>query len=337
MITSKVDNVELKSWKTILQQSYLSWDDLLKYLKIRVEDISGLNTLESSFPLRVTRQYASRIEKGNLEDPLLKQVLPIKLEKKFNPLYSIDPVQEIGTKQQPNILINKYQGRALMVATGSCAIHCRYCFRRHYPYSEKIGEKKISSALDELATRKDINELIISGGDPLILDDSKLEKILEVASSYSHIKRIRFHTRVPVVFPERVTPGFLQTISSYSPLLVIVTHINHPNEIDTNVAQAMNLIRNQKIVLLNQSVLLRGVNDNIDTLLRLSHKLFEVGILPYYMHVLDKVAGAAHFDLPRSTAQLLQTKLQELLPAYLVPRFVEEIPGQPSKISISRR
>ena len=334
MITSKVDNVELKSWKTLLQQSYLTLDDLLKYLKIKAEDVSDLNTSGRTFPLRVTKQYASRIEKGNLEDPLLKQIIPLKMEEQFNPLYSLDPVREIGTEQQPNILIKKYQGRALMVATGSCAIHCRYCFRRHYPYSEKIGEKRITAALDELGTQKDINELIVSGGDPLTLDDSKLKKILQTASSYPHIKRVRLHTRVPIIFPERVTPSFLQMISPYTKLMVIVTHINHPNEIDANVAHAMNLIRDQKIVLLNQSVLLKGINDDIDTLLRLSHKLFELGILPYYMHVLDKVAGAAHFDLPRSAAQLLQIKLQEQLPAYLVPRFVEEIPGEPSKTPV---
>ena len=334
MVTLKDRNEECENWKSILRQSYMSWRDLVKYLAIENKLIENECFYSPTFPLRVTRQYASRIEKGNPNDPLFRQIVPLAAEQNLDSLYTDDPVGEFGRSQNQSLLITKYKGRALMIATGSCAIHCRYCFRKNFPYTEKSGYQKTIEALQELKTNVDINELIISGGDPLTLDDSKIQNILETVYNYDHIRRIRFHSRVPIVFPPRITPRFLEITRQYASKLVLVTHINHPQEIDAEVSRAINLLRNQKIILLNQSVLLSGVNDNLNTLLALSNKLFTVGILPYYMHMLDKVTGSAHYNVSRSTAKSLQKELYELLPAYLVPRFVEEIPNRASKIPI---
>ena len=331
MTTLKDKATGCDNWKSILRHSYLSWEVLLNYLDLKPEQIQTNDPSQRTFPFKVTSQYASRIQKGNPKDPLLRQIIPLAEEEISHPDYQDDPLKEIGHRRDSSLLINKYKGRALMITTGSCAIHCRYCFRKHFPYTEKIGHQKILTALDELQHLNGIHELILSGGDPLILDDLKLDAILKGLSEFPHIRRVRIHTRIPVVFPPRITPSLLRTLSNRRYALILVTHINHPNEIDEEVRVAINALRQNQITLLNQSVLLKDVNDDYDTLLNLSNKLFEIGILPYYIHMLDKVTGTTHYGVTRRKAKSLQKLLFASLPAYLVPRFVEEIPGIASK------
>ena len=258
----------------------------------------------------------------------------MKEEQNFNPLFTDDPLQEASTQKTTNVLIQKYSNRALLIATGSCAIHCRYCFRKNFPYNEKIGRGRIESALDELKDLTEIDEVILSGGDPLMLDDAKLNIILKHISDYPHIRRVRIHSRVPVVFPPRVTLNLLELLSGRRYSVILVTHINHPNEIDREVRLAVSSLREHGVTLLNQSVLLRHINDDHETLVELSNKLFEIGILPYYMHMLDKVTGTSHFQVQVNVARTLQRQLYSSMPAYLVPRFVKEIPGSASKTLI---
>ena len=305
----------------------LRWEALLKYLDLEPGIIETDDITRRTFPFKVTSQYASRIQKGNPKDPLLRQIIPLAEEQISHPDYQDDPLREADHRFNTNFLIKKYEGRALMITTGSCAIHCRYCFRKTFPYTEKIGYRKLRLALDELQQLKEINELILSGGDPLILDDSKLYAILNRLSELPHIRRVRIHTRIPVVFPPRITPSFLRLLSNRKYSLILVTHINHPNEIDKEVSLAMDALRQNKIILLNQSVLLKNINDDCGTLESLSNKLLETGILPYYIHMLDKVTGTTHYEVTPQKAKALQKQLYASLPAYLVPRFVEEIPG----------
>lgn len=331
MTTLKNKATGCDNWKSILRHSYLSWEVLLKYLDLKPDQIQIDDTSRHTFPFKVTRQYASRIQKGDPKDPLLRQIIPLTEEKISHPDYQDDPLGEIGHRFGSSFLIKKYKGRALMITTGSCAIHCRYCFRKNFPYTEKIGRQKILLALDELQNLSEIDELILSGGDPLILEDLKLDTILNCLSELPHIRRVRIHTRIPAVFPPRITPSLLRVLSNRRYSLILVTHINHPNEIDGEVRAAINALRQNQITLLNQSVLLKDVNDNHDTLRNLSNKLFEIGILPYYIHMLDKVTGTTHYEVTRRKAKSLKKLLYASLPTYLVPRFVEEIPGAPSK------
>ena len=283
------------------------------------------------FPLRVPRGFVTRMAKGDPLDPLFLQVWPGFTEGLDVAGFSLDAVGDLHRLKDGG-LIHKYQGRALIIATGACAIHCRYCFRRHFPYSDSMAARDHwQAALANLAADPSIEEAILSGGDPLSLSDEKLAELVEGLDGIPHLKRLRIHTRQPVVLPERVDDDLLSWLRGTRLHTAIVIHANHANELDAAVAAALARLRETGASLLNQSVLLRGVNDNETALADLSARLFECGVLPYYLHMLDRVQGAAHFEVSLEKAAMLMRELSLRLPGYLVPRLVREEAGAPAK------
>lgn len=320
-----------QTWQQELGSAFTTLEALLTYLELNIDDLTDFDKANLLFPLLVTESFASRIKKNDPTDPLLKQVLPIPSELTLNSLYTKDPVGDDNATVLPG-LIHKYHGRVLMIATGACAIHCRYCFRRSFPYADNSAHpSQIQKTVEYLQQNKDIDEVILSGGDPLTLNDKRLANIIIAIESVEHIKRLRIHTRLPVVLPNRVTNNLIKSLTSSRLKLVMVLHINHPNEISESVREAINRLENSRITLLNQSVLLKGVNDNAKTLIDLSRQLFNNNIQPYYLHLLDKVEGAMHFDISRKDACSLYKEVQQKLPGYLVPKLVSETPGKLSK------
>jgi L-lysine 2,3-aminomutase len=309
--------------------------ELVTELGLDPELIPAAIAAGSAFRLRVPRSYLARIRRGDPDDPLLRQVLPIGAELANTADYTPDPLGESAALRAPGLL-QKYHGRALLIATSACAIHCRYCFRREFPYAEQTGESsRWSEALDEIAQDSSIEEIILSGGDPLSLSNSRLARLTDALQRIPHLRRLRVHTRQPVVLPSRVDAGLTQWLTKLRLPVVFVLHVNHPNEIDTDVRAACAQLRESGATLLNQSVLLRGVNDDSNVLAELSRRLFEVGVLPYYLHVLDRVRGAAHFDVPEERARLIAGQLAARLPGYLVPRLAREIYGAPAKVTLA--
>lgn len=287
------------------------------------------------FPFRAPESYLQRINPVDPNDPLLRQILPSDEEQKYHPDFKTDPVDDSSATIQQGLL-QKYQGRVLIMTTGACPIHCRYCFRRHFNYNEHNGlHRDWSDTLNTLSADTTIKEVILSGGDPLSLTDHYLAELVRALDQIPHITRLRIHTRYPVVAPERVNDSLLSWLEQTRLDTVMVIHCNHANEIDTEVNQALHRLRQHRVTLLNQSVLLKGVNDNDKTLVQLSEKLFEAGVLPYYLHMLDKVQGAAHFDVEESKALELVQQLRHQLPGYLVPKLVREVAGTPYKQPIS--
>jgi EF-P beta-lysylation protein EpmB len=271
------------------------------------------------------------MRRGDPRDPLLLQVLPLGAELDEVPGYVTDAVGDLASKAGPGLL-HKYEGRALLVTTGACAIHCRYCFRRHFPYDDENASRAgFRPALDAIRADTSIGEVILSGGDPLTLNDRRLTMLWEGLAAIPHVRRVRIHTRLPVVLPERIDGAFLESWSAVPLQKVVVVHANHAKEIDGAVRAAIAGLRAADTLVLNQTVLLRGINDRVTDLVALSEALFEAGALPYYLHLLDRVAGAAHFDTPAATAQRLVADLATHLPGYLVPRLVREEPGAPAK------
>jgi EF-P beta-lysylation protein EpmB len=271
------------------------------------------------------------MNKGDANDPLLLQVLPRGAELVSVPGFTRDAVGDLDARAARGVL-HKYRGRALLIATGSCAVNCRYCFRRHFPYGdETAAANRWQDAIAELRADATIEEVILSGGDPLSLSTAKLAELTDALDTISHIRRLRIHTRLPIVLPERVDTDFLGWLGRLPFGRVVVVHANHANEIDAPVAHAMAGLRAAGATVLNQSVLLRGVNDDAETLATLSERLFECGVLPYYLHQLDRVEGAAHFEVDDGRARALVDRLAARLPGYLVPRLVREIPGAASK------
>ncbi len=317
-------------WKVILRKAIRDADSLREALQLTRGQVNW--TDDSHFPVLVPHTFLSRIERGNPSDPLLLQVAPSVQEQVSLVDYSKDPLNEQDCEVEPGTL-QKYRGRVLHVASSACPIHCRYCFRRHYPY-RKARDGVHNSLLDYVRTDKSIVEVILSGGDPLTLSDSAIKALLSKIEDVRHVKILRIHTRFSVVIPQRITAALLDCLRNTRLRVVLVTHINHPNEIDGMVRVATRALRDSEVVLLNQSVLLRNVNDSSNVLARLSHQLFEIGVSPYYLHVLDKVDGAAHFDMPELEARELHRELQTELPGYLVPRLVREIPGSRGKTLI---
>jgi EF-P beta-lysylation protein EpmB len=317
-------------WQTLLANGVRCSDELLRQLAIDPDQLK-LRPLAGDFPLRVPAGFVRRMVKGDSNDPLLLQVLPVNAETTIVNGYNNDPLGELDVMPSPGLL-HKYHGRALLTVTGACAIHCRYCFRRHFPYSDaNPSTGHWEQAISYLANHPDINEIILSGGDPLTLTDSRLQQLTDRLVELPHLKTLRIHTRLPIVLPERVDDGLLAWIGQQGMKVVMVVHCNHPNEIDTTVTTAMQRLVKAGVTLLNQSVLLRGINDDVDTLARLSETLFDAGVLPYYLHQLDRVQSAAHFEVDDTMACELLTALRERLPGYLVPRLVREIPGEHSK------
>jgi EF-P beta-lysylation protein EpmB len=316
------------SWQKKLAQGFSCAADLLNYLELPTS--FGSSVAEKQFSTRVPLSFAKRMQKRNPKDPLLLQVLATEAE--LNDDYEFDPLQE----RQSNLLkgmIHKYSGRVLITLTGICAVNCRFCFRRHFPYQENNpGRPGLNLICDYISKDKSITEVILSGGDPLLASDQMLSELIQLLEAIPHVHTLRFHTRVPIVFPERINQEFIATLSTTKLQKVVVVHSNHPQELnDDSVSDALKKLRDLGCYLLNQSVLLSGINDDALILAELSQSLFRYGVIPYYLHILDKVKGAAHFDLPFTKAQAIYQQLQKLLPGYLVPRLVREEAGKLSK------
>jgi EF-P beta-lysylation protein EpmB len=285
----------------------------------------------AGFPLFAPYPYVARIRPGDPRDPLLRQILPVAEEQGTVAGFHPDPVADLAAQSSPGV-IRKYQGRALLILSGACAVHCRYCFRRHFPYSDvpvSIGQWR--EPLAELAQDPSLHELILSGGDPLTLRDELLGELVEHLQSLPHLRRLRIHTRLPVVIPQRVTEALLELFEASPWRLVVVLHINHAQEVDPQLVSAVERLRKAGAWVMNQSVLLRGVNDNLEALVALSEVLIDCQIVPYYLHQLDRVSGAAHFEVPIERGRELFGQLQRALPGYAVPRYVQEQPGAASK------
>ena len=283
------------------------------------------------FPLRVPRGFVARMRRGDPSDPLLRQVLPLDDEMRPMPGFGLDAVGDGAAKTAPGV-IQKYRGRALLVATGSCAIHCRYCFRRHFPYAEETAARDgWREAVDRIRQDTAIEEVLLSGGDPLSLSNGKLAELTGALADIPHLRRLRIHSRLPIVVPERVDDGLMGWLSTLPWPVTLVVHANHANEFDGTVDAALGRLRAAGVHLLNQAVLLRGVNDSVDALGALSERGFAAGVLPYYLHQLDRVAGVAHFEVDDAHARALHAGLAARLSGYLVPRLVREIPGDTGK------
>lgn len=334
-IEAQLSSDDNRSWQQLLSGSITSPSELLARLDLPADTwLAGAEDGHKLFSVRVPEPFLARMEKGNPADPLLRQVLPLDLETGVTQGFVTDPLQENEAIQTTG-LIRKYRSRALLMVTGQCAINCRYCFRRHFPYDEqRLSPADRQRVLDTLAASPEINEVIFSGGDPLAVSDQLLSQWASAISRIPHIRRIRLHTRLPVVIPQRICDALLKWINKTPVQVVVVLHINHPAEIDETTRRALGYLRSAGVTLLNQSVILRGVNDNANVLERLSETLFNAGVLPYYLHAFDQVAGAQHFDVPDSEARLLVKDLLSRLPGFLVPRLVREVPGKAGKTPI---
>lgn len=319
------------AWQKKLQECVTHVDELFSLLDLPESLKPGALRATALFPLKTPRRYVDLIEKANPHDPLLRQILPLGEEANLIEGYSDDPLQELANMPQPGF-IQKYHGRALLTLTGACAVNCRYCFRRAFPYHDANPANKLwPSTLEQIASDTSLGEIILSGGDPLLLSDARLQRIVSDIENLAHIHTLRLHSRVPVVLPERLTTEFFRLITNTRLNVVLVIHCNHPREIDAFTAEKLRALKKMGITLLNQSVLLRGVNDTSETLIALSKRLFDVGVLPYYLHMLDKVSGAAHFDVAEEKAHALHQAMLSALPGYLTPKLVREIPGETSK------
>jgi L-lysine 2,3-aminomutase len=321
------------NWKTDLRNSYTRVQDLLQALKLKTCEVDTYFPTKNDFPFRVTKAFAGRMKQKDPQDPLLLQVLPTNAEFVHNLNFNNDPVGEIPLEKNSSLL-HKYHGRALLITTGSCAINCRYCFRRVFPYQSLIDTNSFSNAIKTITEDTSLKEIILSGGDPLILDDNKLCEILERFNLIAHIERVRIHSRLPIVLPNRITPQFIKLMQNNRFQTCLVVHVNHPNELDTTTVGALRGYKNNGLMLLNQSVLLKNINNNIETLSELSDLLFSAGVLPYYVHLLDRVTGTAHFEVTEDESLQLEAQLRNRLPGYLVPKFVREISGDESKTPI---
>jgi EF-P beta-lysylation protein EpmB len=319
------------AWLNALADSIQTPAELLRLLDLD----PALPTLDyerlAGFPLRVPRGFARLMRKSDPHDPLFLQVWPSAAEAQQWPGFVADPVGDLQKLKHGGV-IHKYRGRALLVATGACAVHCRYCFRREFPYSDALASRgQWRTALDTIAADATIEEVILSGGDPLALTDDKLAALVDALEAIPHVRRLRIHTRLPVVLPERVDEKLLFWLGKMRLQRVIVLHVNHPAELGTALAGALARLRTTGATLLNQSVLLKNVNDSAETLALLSEKLFTAGVLPYYLHLLDRVQGAGHFEVDEWANQVIMRELNSRLPGYLVPRLVREVAGAPAK------
>ncbi len=330
-------NAQPTRWQTEMAEAISSPEALVAALGLDPALASGAHAAAAGFRLWGPRGYLARMRRGDPADPLLRQVLPTEHELAEVADFVTDPLGEHAALRAPGLL-QKYKGRALIIATSACAVHCRYCFRREFPYAEQTTDApRWSAALREIERDSSLEEVILSGGDPLSLSDARLRNLTDALGAIAHIRRLRVHTRQPIVLPSRVDEGLLGWLRSVRLPTVFVVHANHPNEIDQSVQTACETLRANGVTLLNQSVLLRGVNDNVDVLAELSRRLFDVGVLPYYLHVLDRVRGTAQFSVPDERAQALVGELASRLSGYLVPRLVREIYGAPAKVTLSPR
>ncbi len=329
IIAQKQPCCEPLSWQQQLQEAVTDIATLAKLVSLPIEQLSA--EAHQQFPIMVPRSFINKMQAGNPNDPLLQQILPSTKELTSPENFSSDPLQETGLNQ-PKGLLQKYQSRALLVLAGKCAINCRYCFRRHFPYQDnRINSDDWQNILDFLKADTQINEVIFSGGEPLLVSDNKLARYIGDLEQIPQLKRIRIHTRLPITIAQRLTDTLLTALTNTRLKTIMVLHSNHPNEIDQTLADAVAVFRQAGVHFLNQSVLLKGINDDVYTLTQLSEALFDAHILPYYLHQLDHVEGAAHFAVSEAQAIALHQQLQVNLPGFLVPKLVRELPDQPHK------
>lgn len=316
-----------QQWQVELRRAICDPLQLLNLLELPVDTSVYLN--KQNFGLRVPSSYVARMSKGNPQDPLLQQVLPLAVEHLGAPGFTTDPVGDALAEKVPHLL-HKYSGRVLLIMTDACAIHCRYCFRRYYTHSRTVFPCN-PLALAYIRAETSITEVILSGGDPLCLPDKQLAETAQTLAKIPHVQRLRIHTRLPVLIPERVTQELLSGLTGTRLQPILVIHANHANEFNDSVLDALKRLVAAGITVLNQSVLLRGINDDVTTLTTLSETLFRAQVLPYYLHQLDRVQGAAHFEVPKEKAQQLIAQMRTHLPGYLVPKLVQEVIGMPYK------
>lgn len=326
------------SWQQQLRDAIRSPAELAAALGLEPSRLGFSTQADGDFAMKVPRAFVDRMQPGDANDPLLRQVLAGSAETAPHPDYSDDPVGETGSANPVPGIIHKYHGRLLMTVASGCAVNCRYCFRRHFPYAEnQLSRREWQDAIAYISADTSIAEVILSGGDPLVARDDTLSALVDALTDVPHVTTLRIHTRLPVVIPDRVTPALLKAICRPDIATVMVLHSNHPNEVDSTVAAAAARLREAGVTLLNQSVLLAGVNDSADTLSGLSRALFSAGVMPYYLHLLDRVRGAAHFAVDETRARELVGELAVQCPGYLVPRLVRETFGEGSKRELTPR
>lgn len=319
-------------WKKILRSNFTNIKLLADFLEL--DETQRKKTVSNSkFALNLPYRLAQKIVKGTLDDPILKQFLPMDEETYVSSDYILDPVGD-GSCRIAQKLLHKYNGRMLLLCTSACAMHCRYCFRQHFDY--EVGTKIFEEELEVIRQDESINEIILSGGDPLSLDDRILRNLLTNLAAIPHIKKVRFHTRFPIGVPERIDTSFLEMLESIPLQFWFVVHVNHPNELDVDVLKAFKSLQKLGIPVLNQFVLLRGINDDVNVLTKLCGILADHGIVPYYLHQLDRVQGAMHFEVTEAEGLRLVEEIAKRLPGYAVPRYVKEISGMPGKTPIVR-
>ncbi|MEC7839902.1 MAG: KamA family radical SAM protein [Chlamydiota bacterium] len=317
-------------WRQIQRKNFSRWEPLADFLELSPEQREKV-LKKSKFPLNLPLRLAKKIEKGSLDDPILKQFLPLTDEEIVTEGFVFDPVGDEKCRPASKLL-HKYHGRVLLVCTSSCAMHCRYCFRRHFDYS--VNDPTFDKEIDLIANDSSIHEVILSGGDPLSLSNNKLKSLIERLSEISHLTKLRFHSRFPIGIPERIDEEFLEIIENTRLKVWFVIHCNHPSELDDEILERLNLLQRRGVVVMNQAVLLKGVNDHVDTMAALCLGLVDAGILPYYVHQLDRVQGGAHFEVEEAEGLKIVEKLRSLLPGYAVPRYVREISGRESKTDL---
>lgn len=317
-------------WRQILRTNFTQWEKLADFLELTAAQRSLLH-LNKNFPLNLPMRLAQKIPKQDIHDPIAKQFLPLADEKDKTGTYTPDPTGEMACRRSPKLL-QKYKGRALLVCTSACAMHCRYCFRQNFEYAVK--EPLFEEELKIIGSDPSLQEVILSGGDPLSLADEILQILMDRLCEIPHVKRLRIHTRFPIGIPERIDERFLQLLRNIPKQIWFVIHTNHPRELDDDVVESLNKLRKLGIVVLNQTVLLRGVNDNCNTLKELCEILVNNGIVPYYLHQLDRVEGASRFEVPEEEGKQLIEELRKQLSGYAVPNYVKEIYGEPSKTAI---
>jgi L-lysine 2,3-aminomutase len=321
------------TWQDALKDAVRDPAELLQLLDLPADTAIAATAPNAQFPLLVPRGFVARMRRGDPTDPLLRQVLPIADEIRASPGFVTDPVNDAAATRQPGLL-QKYRGRALLITTGACAVHCRYCFRRHFPYSQAPHTlDEWQPALGDIDGDKTLQEVILSGGDPLTIVDRVLSQLIEALAAIPHLRRLRLHTRLPIMIPERVTDELLAMLRGSGLTPIVVVHANHANELDPHVARALGRLSDAGIVLLNQAVLLTGVNDSVEAQASLCERLVNLRVMPYYLHQLDPVSGAAHFEVPIETGRRIIEVLRTRLSGYAVPRYVQEFPGAESKIA----
>lgn len=335
MITRSASRWQTEDWQIQLSGAITNIPELLDRVQLSLDQLPEALQAAQQFALRVPQRFVDKMIPGDPCDPLLLQVLPLAAELQRSDGYIQDPLAEHQMRRHAGLL-HKYRSRILIVLSGACGINCRYCFRRHFDYQDnRLAQQDIDQIIAYVQADTGINEIILSGGDPLVVSNRRLDAIITALETVPHVKRLRIHSRMPVVIPQRIDHGLLTRIAQSRLRFIMVVHANHAAELDADFISAMNQLAQQGVMLLNQSVLLKGVNDQADTLVELSETLFDAGVQPYYLHLLDPVAGAAHFDVNESQARGLMRSIMARLPGYLVPRLVREVPGELSKTAIA--